>query len=164
MNEIFSDGLPPREEIFLTTADGTIEGYIEESAGSLMAKLEHIEVDESVRLQGEGTELARMFGRRATEMGAATPETIAVEPAIGKIMGKVFGKDNLVLTINGDEDPATQTLLDYETAMAILGKMDQEAASYAEDEDIPDSQRTGIRIGVDLRTDDVQRELSVNPQ
>lgn len=147
----------PREEIFITTDHGSIEGFIDPGEARV-AMLEHVEVEEGARLQGEGTQLVRSFGNEAIRMGAGVLETVAVEPGLGRIMGKVFGEANLVIT--AADQPPDSTLLNFDTAMSMLEQMAGEASRVSDDEDVPDSQRTGIRIGVDLHSPEVARLLA----
>jgi len=147
-----------REDIFITTDFGTVEGYVDPTGDVRVAKLEHVEVDPDARLQGEGTRLVRSFGNEAIEMGADVLETVAVEPGLGKIMGKVFGENNLEITVGGQSPDST--LLDFNAAMDLLSQMADQASRVSDDEDVPDSLRTGIHIGVDLRSPEVARLLA----
>lgn len=159
--------LPERNEIMLTTAYGSVEGFVavDDTLGKPVAYMEHVEVDERYRnmRSGRAHRLIALFTQTALEEGATDMQTIATHPAIIPIVTRVFGEENVVFM--SDQEGVGPLELGYYETFALMNEIAQMVAQYdTARQDVPDGVRTGVRVLVDLSAPEVHERIALYTQ
>lgn len=150
-----------RDDIFLNEDGGTLDGYVMQEGDQLIARIEHVEVDESRRGQGIGRHLVREFARQAVREGAVALSATVLVPELAHIMGKVFGEQNIVRIIGKDGDRGAYFDLSHDEAVRYLKEMsalsDRDMANGV---DTSEAHRTAVTMWVPLAGSEVRRCLA----